>query len=387
MEVKQLYNFVNETTKEILGETAVVNENLENIVDVGTQIFNANALDRYVEALVNRIGRVIFVNRPYRGRVPSVLREKWEYGSVVEKVRMKLPEAIESEEWSLSDGTSYDPNIFYQPKISVKFFNGKTAFTVPISITRLQVKQSFVNADELNSFISMIYTAMENAMTIKLDSLVMRVINNLIGETIYSEYGATALNTKSGVRAINLLKLYNDDHPEATLTADNALKSPEFLRFAAYQIGLISDRLTGMTTLFNIEGKETFSPKDRQTFVMLSEFARAMRVYLYDANGQFNNDNLTLPNADIVNFWQGSGTDYATSNTSRIDVTTSEGHIVNTSGILGAMFDRDALGVYNADRRTETEYNKPAEFYNTWYKSDAHYFNDFGENFVVFFMA
>ena len=56
MDFKQVYDFTNETVKEVLGETAVVNEDLSNIVDIGTQIFNANALDKYVNALVDSEG-------------------------------------------------------------------------------------------------------------------------------------------------------------------------------------------------------------------------------------------------------------------------------------------------------------------------------------------
>ena len=143
MEINQIYSLMNTVTSEILGKQELVAENLSNVVDIGNEIFNANAVDAYVKSLVNHIGRVIFVNRPYVGSVPSVLMDSWEFGSVLEKIQADLPNAVENESWELTDGHSYDPNIFYKPKVSAKFFNKKVTFEVDMSFTEMQVKQSF----------------------------------------------------------------------------------------------------------------------------------------------------------------------------------------------------------------------------------------------------
>lgn len=386
MEMNQIYNIMNDVTSEILGKSDIVSENLSNIVDVGTEIFNANAVDNYVHSLVDHIGKVIFVNRPYSGVVPSVLMDGWEFGSVLEKVQAELPEATENESWELSNGTSYDPNIFYQPKISAEFFNKRVTFEVPMSFTEKQVKESFSNAEQLNGFISMIYNAVDRSMTVKIDSLVMRTINNMIASTVYADYGADSISTKSGIKAVNLLYLYNQKFG-TTLTAEQAITTPEFIRFASYEIGMYRDRLSRMSTLFNIGGKDRFSPSDYQHIVLLSEFEKSAGVYLYDSNGQFSTGSIRLPEADIVPYWQGSGKDYTFANTSKIDVTTSDNNAVTVTGVIGIIFDRDAIGVTNLDRRVTTNYNPKAEFYSNWYKFDAGYFNSQNENFVVFFIA
>ena len=85
--------------------------------------------------------------------------------------------------------------------------------------------------------------------------------------------------------------------------------------------------------------------------------------------------------------WQATGKDYAFEDVSKIDVTSASGAHVSVSGVLGVMFDRDALGVTNLDKRVTTNYNAKAEFFNNYYKFDAGYFNDTNENFVVFFIA
>lgn len=384
MTVHQIYELMNSVTSEILGDSVVINEDLSNIVDIGTEIFNASAMDNYVRSLVNHIGRVIFVNRPYSGNVPSVLMDGWEFGSVLEKISAEIPEATENESWDLQDGASYDPNIFYKPSVSAKFFNKKVTFEVPMSFTERQVKESFSDAVQLNGFLSMLYNAVDRSMTIKIDSLVMRTINNMIGETIHDDFGATSLSTTTGVKAVNLLYLYNQRY-NASLTAANALTTPEFIRFAAFEMGVMSSRLSKISTLFNVGGKDRFTPSDLLHVVMLSDFRKAANVFLQ--SDVFHDQFTALPNAEEVPYWQGSGTGYGFTDVSAINIKTASGDTINTSGILCVMFDRDALGVTNLDRRVTTNYNPKAEFFTNWYKFDAGYFNDLNENFVVFFVA
>lgn len=390
MKMNQVYEILNTITAEMLGDSVVVSEDLSNVVDVGRAFENLeNGLDNYVRRLQDHIGKVVFVDRVYSGRGVSLLRDGWEFGSILEKIRAKLPAATENESWMLEDGASYDPNVFTAPEVSTKFFNKRVTFEIPISITEKQVKSSFSNATQLNAFYSMIQTAIENSMTIKLDSLTMRTVNTAIAETVYSEYpsGSGSYDDTSGVRAVNLLYLYNQSVPEAQRisSAAAAVKDPEFIRFAAYQMGLYSDRLTVMSTLFNNGGTEKFTPKDKQHFLLLSEFKRAADVYLQ--SDTFHEEFTRLPEAESVAYWQGSGTAYDFSSTSKINVTTPNNHSVEISGILGVIFDHDAMGVANLDRRVTTNYNPKGEFWNEWHKADVGVFYDSDENTVVFFAA
>lgn len=384
MEVKQIYALVNGVTEEILGKSNLIAEDLRNVVDVGTEVFNASSVDAYVRSLVNHIGRVIFVNRAYAGSTPSVLMDGWEFGSVLEKISAEIPEAEENESWELEDRASYDPNIFYAPKVSAKFFNSKITFEVPMSFTEKQVKQSFSSAAQLNGFISMLYNSVEKSLTVKIDALVMRTINNMSAETIYADYGATTLSSTSHVKAVNLLYLYNQRYSKS-LTAANSITDPDFIRFAAYTMGVYKSRLSKISTLFNVGGKERFTPDDMLHVIMLADFRTAADVYLQ--SDVFHDQFTRLVDAETVPYWQGSGQGYAFTDISKIKVKTAENHDIETAGVLAVMFDRDALGVTNLDRRVTTNYNAKAEFFSNWYKFDAGYFNDFNENFVVFFVA
>ena len=383
MLVKQVYTLLNDVVKETMGETAVVQEDLTGLVELGDTIANAVGYDAYVKSLVNHIGRVIFVNRKYSGSAPSVLMDGWEFGSILEKVSGDLPEATENESWELTDGAVYEQDIFYQPKVEVKFFNKKVTFEIPMSFTEKQVKQSFSSAEQLNAFLSMLYNEVDKAMTVNLDNLIMRTINNFIAETIYDEYGSGSHTASSGVRAVNLLYEYNDANGTA-YTVSDALSHPEFIRYCAYRMKLYAGRLGKISRLFNIGGKARFTPSDKLHIVLLDEFDASASVYLQ--SDTFHDELVKLPKAETVAFFQGSGTNYDITDTGTIDIKKSDGTAVKVTGVLGVMFDRDSLGVCNRDKRTTTHYNAKGEFYSNWYKFDAEYFNDLNENFVVFFM-
>lgn len=384
MQVNQIYEILNNITGEVLGESALVQEDLSNVVEVGEQVFNTSGIDNYVKSLINHIGRVVFVNRPYNSSAPSVLMDSWEYGSVLEKITSALPEATENESWDLVDGHSYDPNVFYKPDVSAKFYNGLTTFEIPMSFTERQVKESFSDAAQLNAFMSMIENSIYKSMTVKTDSLIMRTINNMIGETLYDAIPDGKYGNTSTVRAVNLLYLYNQKYSDK-LTAEAAFTSPDFIRFAAYTMGVYQYRMSKISNLFNIGGTDKFTTSDFLHFVMLSDFAMGADVYLQ--SDTFHDEYTKLPNAERVPYWQGSGTDYGLNSISSLNIKTSSGHNITASGILAVMFDRDALGVNNYDRRVTTYYNPKAEFFNNWYKQDARYFNDSNENFVVFYIA
>lgn len=389
MTVVQVHSLMNNITKEILGKSDIVAEDLSNVVDLGTELFSATSVDNYVKKLVNHIGRVIFVNRPYSGSVPSVLMDGWEFGSVLEKIQADLPEATENESWELEDKREYKQDTFYQPKVSVKFFNSRVTFEVDMSFTEKQVKESFSSAVQLNGFLSMLYNAVEKSMTIKMDALVMRTINNFSAQTLHNEYPDEQYSTKSGARAINLLHLFKNKFTGfKDLTPEAAITTPEFIRFASYTMKLYADRLSKISTLFNIGGKERHTPRDLLHVVMLSDFQNAADTYLQADT--YHDWYTALPNAETVPYWQGTGMDYSFGSVSDIHVNIKTDDVtaeVAASGILCVMFDRDALGVTNLDRRVTTHYNAKAEFFNNFYKFDAGYFNDLNENFIVFFVA
>lgn len=384
MKVEQIFTLCNQISGEVLGKEDLMQADLSNVVAYGEEIIGANALDNYVKSLIDHIGKMVFVDRVYAGSAPSVLMDGWEFGSVLEKVTMyKLPEAQANASWNLQNGQRYETDIFTAPEVSAKFYNGMSTFEIPMSFAEKQAKSAFSSAQQLNAFFSMIQTAIENSMTIKTDQLIMDTINSMTAETLVNYNAVGDYSGAGNTRAINLLKLYNDRFGEQ-LTADKCISDGGFIKWASFMIGLYSGRMTKLSTLFNIGGMERFTTADRLHLVMLDEFSKAADVYLQ--SDTFHEQYTALPNAETVPFWQGSGTAYDFASTSAINVKTN-GHEVEADGILAVMFDREALGVSNLDKRVTSQYNARGEFYNNWYKFDAGYFNDLNENFVVFYVA
>ena len=386
MQVAQIYQLVNDATEEVLGDQAtLLEEDLSNIVDVGTAVANANAYDNYVKALVNRIGRTIFVTRKYKGTIPNVIFDGWEYGSIMQKIAGALPEAQENETWDLQDGASYDPNIFKKPTVVVKFFNKRWTFEVQLSVTDEQVKESFLSREQLNNFIDMLFNDVDKSLEVKIDALVMRTLVGAIAETVHDSYGVNDYGAGSHVKARNLLYEYNTANGTA-LTKKQALATPDFIRYASSEIGMVADRMKKMSKLFNVGGQARFTPKDALRIVLHSDFTNKAKAYLY--GDTFHEEYVKLPEADTVPYWQGTGSDYDFDITSAIDVdlpTDNTKHI-EADGIIGLLFDRDALGVVNYKRYTTSNYNGKAEFTNFWHKLFAGQFIDLNENIVVFFL-
>lgn len=384
MKITQVYEIVNDAQKQVLGEESLIQEDLSNVVSIGESIANMNLYDKFVGALVNRIAKNIFSIRAYSGRAPKVLMDSWEFGSIVQKVHGKLPDATENESWELTDNAVYEQDTFYKPQVSVKLWNHKTTFEIPMSIAEEQLKQSFLGASEMARFIEMLFQMVENSLTLKFDALIMRTINNFIGATIY--------DNAVGTRVVKLLTEYNTIHG---LTGANALTTPkayydkDFLRYVAFRMKQVATRLSNYSTLFNIGGTEKHTPRDYLRIVLLDYIDSGVSVFLQ--SDTFHEELVKLPQADVVSCWQGTGTDFAVGSTSKINVQildkTGTKRSVEQANIAGIMYDYEALGVTAFNKRVRTHVNDKAEFYNYWYKEDAGYFNDYNENFVVFLVA
>ena len=378
MEVTQIADIVNQTTLEVTGNQELSSSDLNKVVEIGAEVLDTDKnLDHYCNSLIDRIGKVVFVNRPYTGSTPSVMMDSWEYGAILEKIQYEgLPEAEDNDSWNLIDGQSYDPNVFHKPTVSAKFYSERRTFDIEMSFARRQVKTAFTSGAQIQAFFAMIETAISNGMTIKMDSLVQLTIANAI---------ATVYNNKltKPVQYVDLVTAYKTATGDNTVTPENAMVTPAFTRWASMTIKRILARMRKLSTLFNAGGKYRHTPSDRLHLILHSDFTAAAEAYLY--GDTYHNEFIKLPKAEEVPFWQGSGTSFGWSDTSKIIVTPTGSNSPTTiNNVVGIAFDRDALGVSNLDRRVTTNWNPKAEFTNNWYKFDAGYFNDFNENIVVF---
>ena len=393
MNYTQVATLINSITTEKLGTSAILEDNLSNVVDVGEQILNNISYDAFCSALVDRITKVIFVDRKYTGAMATLRREDWEYGIKQKIYLTELPIAVDDETYQLSNGTSYDENKFTSSAVAAKFYQNTDAFRVDISIADKQVKTAFASAGELNSFISMVLNGVDTAIELRLEGLASSVVSTLIGNVIYDDIPDLDLS-KTGVKAVNLLKLYNDqfDHNGADpLTVDEALFTPEFIRFAVLIISQYQERLKRASTLFNCGGLVRHTPATKQKLLLLANLKNAADVYLQ--SDTFNEQYTALPGSETIAYWQGSGTDYGFDSVSKIHIDIKDPADgtktveVEASGILGVLFDYDSAGI-DCEEKTVTEHrNAAAQFTNLFYHQSARYWIDLNENAVVFFIG
>lgn len=391
MKITQLKNIINGTVSttgiidQVTGKAPVANEDLSNIVDIGKTILNFTGqgnenYDSFMRNLIDQVGKVMFVDRKYTSQAPDILKDGWEYGSILQKVRCEVPDARDNSTWDLfnypvSGGAAYpDPFELSKPTAQAKFFNSKATYEVPITLTDVQLKESFRSAEEFGRFIAMIENRIAMKITLINDGLIMATIDNLIGQTLNG----------TGGKVVNLLALYNG--ASGTLTADDALKNKEFLRFASATIAKYKKYVAQAGSLYNAGNYVTFTPAERLKFIANTEFAKSLDAYLY--SDTFNEEFVKLDGYSEVAFWQGSGTANADRLTVdvKIDVDGTAKKVKNT-GVLAVMFDDEAAAVCNQNYRVTSQYNGRGEYTNYFYKWDAMYMNDVEENCVVFTIA
>lgn len=391
MKITQIAATLNDVfTQEGIGESAVVLEDLSNIVDVGKTVLdytsNTQNFDSVISKLIDQIGRTIFVDRSYTSQAPNILKDSWEYGSVLQKVRCELQDAQDNATWDLSsyinagvgDDKYPDPFELTPPNVEAKFYNSKVTFEVPITLTQVQLKQAFRSASDMNRFFAMIENRIAMKMTLSTDALIMRTINNLIGCKIADNNNV-----------VNLLQGYKTQTGK-TISADAARTDADFLRYAAKTMMLYKKYLESASMLYNNAGYVTFTPADKLKFVALADFSKSMDAYLY--SDVYHNEFVKLPGFEEVGYWQGTGTaadsDASYDERSRIVATVikEDGQTagVDQSGIVGVMFDEEAAMVANENYRVTSIYNPRGEYTNYFYKWDAMYLNDLAENCVVF---
>lgn len=371
---KQVATLVNDSVDQSIGAEALSELDLTGVVDLGTKLANANAYQNFIANLSVKCAKMIMVDKLYESKAPKILMDNFEYGQIIEKVRVGRMEAVESEAWKLVDGTSYDDNVFTKIDVSTTIFKDATTFTIKLSITNDQIKNAFTSANELGKFVSMVFNKVRTELTLRLDNLIMITIKNAIGEV---------LTTNNAVRACNLIKAYKDE-TGTTITSATAIFDKDFLRFALGKIKEYKKDITEMSVLFNEEGIENFTEESAQHLVLLSKFASNVSSYL--TADTYNKELATLPNYDEVSSWQGKGTANTLVDKSTVKIKTSGGNSVDKPYVIGCLFDRGAVGVSQFGEDVRTHEVKSAKFTNYWYEEDYSYFNDLAENFIVFYL-
>ena len=381
MKQTDIHSFLSTVYGEVTGQTDVLKEDLSNIVDLGTTLFdNQTYKDAYVRAMFNTIGRWEFVERPYVGAAPDIERKDWEWGSIMSKSRTKDTTPKTNPSWHVEAGETVNQFEFNPPEVQTTLFNEAVDWEIDVSFMNKQLKQSFNDGSTMDRFLSMIRSKVNEDQTAHIDELKMRAINNFIGYRIARNKGV-----------FDVLTAYNNRFSQS-LTEYNAPYDKDFLRFYAYQILLYKSRMRRRTANFvdNEAGYTSFTPEEYNRIVVLDVFGEALKVYLQ--SDTFHDDMIKIGKFDTVSRWQGTGmgVTYPFAEISQINIEVaglSGNNTVARSGIAGLMFDRDAIGIINEDREVEVAYDARGQYWNNFYKVTTRLYNDPAENGLIFVLG
>lgn len=380
MKVTDASGLLNTSAKQFAGFTAVVNEDLSNVVDFGRSIEDSMGYDVFFGKLVDQFNTIRFWARPHVSFAPSLYMEPEKFGAIRGMYRTGYMKMVSDPAWHLENGVSYDPFVVNKQKVDARFWSGRIeAMVEPQTIVREQIESAFRSEGELMQFIGMLEMARDNTYQRAYDDYTMMLIQAAIAMA----------NNAGGMQVISLLTEYNAI-ATTPLTATNAMYDEGFIRYAIYRMGVIRDQMRLTTGLFNSTHYEEGTPPDRQRTIMVSDFARAAGVYLHDAPNQFNTGNLGVPNHDVVPAWQGLGTTGALVDRMKVNVNvTIDGNLVTgeVTNVLAIVHDEWTMGLTAYRHKVTSQWNPLGEYTNIFDKMFGGYFVSPDENCVIFRLA
>lgn len=380
MTVHQVATVLNSVVEQATGQKDIVATDLTNLVSLGNTILSSDtSRDKFLDALVDRIGKTIISSRAYGGKKNPIKMDAFTYGAVMQKIYVTPPTAEDAPQWGLDDGTSVNQFIIKKPEAKQKLFSDRNTYEIDVTIPDYQLQTAFTSAEQMSAFIDAVFVAVSNSRAMREDATTDITYANCIGENIAYSKNPEA----KGKHVINLLTDYNT-LTGGTLTAAKAMRDFEFLQYATRELQLYVKRFERMSTLFNTEQYQRFTPRDEARLTVLQDFASSCEVYLRSTT--YHDNLVTLPNYNEVSFWQGSGS-YKFDDTSAIDITTSSGAVVKQKGVVALLSDPEALGIMVDFRRTRSVRNERGEYTNYFYKTDERTFVDMSENSLVFIVA
>lgn len=375
MNTNQIYSILNDVVAQGVGTDAIAAVNNQNLVSLGTAVLSSSTnTEAFLNALLQRIGRTIIRYRKYENKLRGMILDDFEYGAIVQKIRIAMPDAEEDQSFGLVDGQSVDHYEVAKPDVQQKLFVTRTPYQYKVTIQRKHLKEAFLSEDAMGRFIAGIFGEVRNAIDLGLERLARNAFNNMIAES----YGASAAAPKQNV--VNLGTLYRAINANAPATADGLLNDNDFLRFAVSTINTRIDMLQEMSVLNTPDANAlpTFTPKDRMHVYIMSGFKRRLETVVQYA--AFNEMLVDVAGNETLTYLQSAQSPYS------INVTrASDGTSIAVDNIIGLVYDRDACGAYKWDEEVSTTpLNSAGLYYNTYYHLQQLWFNDLSENFVVF---
>lgn len=371
MDTNQIYSIVNDAIAQTLGESALAVNDTASLVAMGNAILSSSAnTECFIDTLIQRIGRTIVSYRPYKSQLGLLAVDDMRMGAILQKIKVKMPEAVEDVTTQLIDGQSIDQYIISKPKATQKLFVKRTPYDFYITIQKKWLREAFTSETAMGSFLSAVYGEIENALELSQENLARLCMANFM---------ATISDTPS--RVINLVTEFNGI-AGTSLDEESCMVSDPFLRYALGRMNNISKKMKTMSVLYN-DGTETrHSPEGDQRFVSIIDFQTALETQVQWA--AFHEQYVKKQNGIEVPFWQSAESPFDIELLIEGD-DPEQGESHTLSNIVAFIHDRDALGTYRKDIEIATTPMNARGLYTNqfWHMNDL-YFNDISENGVIF---
>lgn len=365
MDTVQLYPILTEVGKQTLGEDDLNVIDTNSFVSLGVKVLSSQAYTtNFLNTLVLRIARTIVSFRMYNSVLKPLVFGDIRWGALVQKIKSRMPKAMEDKAYDLVDGKSVDMYIVMKPDVTQKFFGNRTPYSFGVTIQTWQLRRAFISEGDMSAFIDSIFGEVQNALEQGFENLGYLTMDNFIA------------NVGEGQK-VHLLTEYKTLGKGTTLTSDNSIFDNEYLRFCIRSMNLTARRMASMRSDFNTEGETRHTPFEYQRFVTIADFYESMRtVVQWEA---FHTEYVEKTANIVIPQWQNA------KNPFDIKVTNSDGTETEVNNILAFIHDRDALGVYRKEQEVlTTPVNARGRYVNTFWHEEQMWFNDMSENGVVF---
>jgi hypothetical protein len=375
MDTNQIYSVVNDAIAQAIGEDSISSLDTKNLVSYGTTILSSSsATECFLNVLAMRIGRTIYRFRAYNNKFKDMVISDMQWGAILQKLRVEMPEAEEDPTFALTDGESVDQWKVSKPKAHQKLFVSRTPYMFKITIQKYTLKEAFTSPEAMASFIALVFGEVRNAIELSLESLGRLTLSVAMSET-----------SDINLQRIHLVTEYNTEYElegDDALTATSALRSESFLRFAIRRMNEIIDNIQDMSVMFCDGELPTFTNREDMRIRILSGFQRRLETCVEYAS--FHEQFTSIDGSySTVNYWQSEQTP------SSIDILVrpSQGDRVQISNIIAEINDRDAFGIYQFDEEVNTTgINAAARYYNQFWHELQNRYVDTSENMVIFIL-
>ena len=375
MDTNQIYSIVNDAIAQAIGEDALASIDTKNFVALGSAVLSSSSnTECFLDTLAQRIGKTIYRFRAYNNKFSDMIVSDMQWGAILQKIRVEMPEAVADPTYSLEDGESVDQWTVAKPKAHQKLFVTRTPYMFKITIQKVTLKEAFTSAEAMGSFVALIFGEVRNAIELSLENLGRLTLSVAMSET-----------SDANSQRVHLVTEYNTERGlegDDALTASTAIYNENFLRYAIYRMNNVIDMMQDMSVQFCDGVLPTFTNKSDMRIRVLSAFQRRLETCVEYAS--FHDQFTSIDGAySTINFWQSEQTP------SSIDILVrpSQGDRVQISNIIAVINDRDAFGIYQYDEEVNTtSLNASARYFNQYWHELQNRWVDTGENICLFIL-